>query len=136
MDCRAAMALVDKEQEQVVGLVEDGSLLYAWDIALEPGRGAKELRILPACIDAFRGGADCKLTWAEVMALLVPARPALTASEIARTLNASELHTYSLLRKGELHPLSGQRRGPGGSAQVLAYSFGEFLRRRRWPRSD
>src|ERR1035437_4050283 len=73
MPVRGVMSLVERNEDQVLALIEDGSLAWAWDVALDPKRGrCRELRVLPGCVADYLRGQTCSLEWADVLSLLLP----------------------------------------------------------------
>jgi hypothetical protein len=129
------MSLVDKNEDQVLRLIEDGSLVWAFDVALDPKRGRRrELRVLPAAVADYLRGQSCGLEWADVLRLLLPHdEPVILSREITRILNVCSTHTYHLARRKLITPRSTWRRGRGGCARFAADSFVEFLKLRRFP---
>jgi hypothetical protein len=126
------MALVDKDENKLLELVETGEIAWAWDVALQQQDGRKvELRVLPAAVADYLKGAACKLKWADVFALLLPDGPTITASQISRILNVSCDHVYHLIDGKEIDSCPTRRPGPGGSATVPMTSFIRFLQKRR-----
>ena len=96
---RGVMALVDKDENKVLELVETGALVWAWDVASVQKDGRKrELRVLPAALADYLKGVPCELEWPDVFSLLTPDGPTITASEIARVLNVSSDHGIQLDR--------------------------------------
>lgn len=134
-DVRGMMAVLDIDQEPAVALVEEGKVLFAFNIALEPERAhSTELRIIPRCVLDYKAGRRCTMKWADVMNIVLPAgQPTVTASEIARILNCSETLVYCLIRKNQLIACTEGRRGPGNSAKVFSCSLEQLLMSRRWP---
>ena len=132
---RGVMSLVDKNEDQVLRLIEDGSLVWAFDVALDPKRGRRrELRVLPAAVADYLRGQSCGLEWADVLRLLLPHdEPVILSREITRILNVCSTHTYHLARRKLITPRSTWRRGRGGCARFAADSFVEFLKLRRFP---
>jgi hypothetical protein len=130
---RGVISLVDKNEDQVLRLIEDGTLEWAWDVALDPKRGRnRELRVLPACVADYLRGQACSLEWADVLRLLLPRDgPEILSKEITCVLNISSTHTYHLARRKLIVACSTWRRGRGGCARFTAKSFIEFLRDRR-----
>jgi hypothetical protein len=128
------MSLIDKNEDQVLRLVEDGSLLWGWNVALDPKRGHnKELRILPAAVADYMQGRTCALQWPDVFGLLLPDDPTITSLYIYRILNMSGDHLYNLVRRKQLIPCSTWGRGPRGKARFAPKRFIEFLQKRRYP---
>ena len=130
---RGVMPILDKDEDQVLRLIEEGQLRWAWNVALSKDRGAMELRVLPQAVGDFMAGRPCKIEFEEVVnALAHGETETITAKEIDAALNVSRLHVYDLIGAGHLKA-SGWRRGPGGSARVSLASFLRFLRQRCWP---
>lgn len=131
---RGGCSLVDENEDQVLKLIEDGSIAWAWDVALDtkPGHN-RYLRILPAAVADYMQGRACELEWTDVQGLLLPDAPTMPASDITRILNVSNDHTYHLIDRKRIVACPTRRRGPGGSARVPAKSFSQFLQQRRFP---
>ncbi len=132
----AARALLGVDEDDVLHAVEDGYLLFAWDLSLSGpnGRRAKDLRILPAALDSYKAGQVCQLEFPQVVTMVLPHhRPLLTAREIRLVLNLSSTHVINLIRYKLLMACSLPHRGPYGSPKVTASSFVNLLRTRRWP---
>ena len=130
---RGVMSLIDRDEDQVLSMIEDGKLAWAWDVALDPKRGrARELRILPAAVACYLRGQACSLEWADVLTLLLPHDgPDILSRDITRILNVSGTHTYHLARRKLIAPRSTWRRGHGECGRFAAKSFVEFLHARR-----
>jgi hypothetical protein len=129
------MSLVDKNEDQVKRMVEEGELLWAFDVALDPARSkARELRILPACVADYLRGVPCSLEWPDVIELLLPHNePVIRTPEITRALNVSQHHVAHLAGRKVITQCSPGRRGARGSASFLTASFVAFLKERRFP---
>jgi hypothetical protein len=132
---RAVISILDKNEDQVLRLVEEGQLAWAWDVRLDTKRGRnKELRILPACVADYLRGQPCALEWTDVLRLLLPHdEPVILSKDITRVLNVSGNHTFHLASRKLISPCSTWRRGRGGCAHFTAQSFVEFLQARRFP---
>lgn len=130
---RGVSALLDQGKGQVLELIEDGSLLWCWNVTLSPKDGRKrELRILPAAVADYLSGRPCALEWPDVLRLLLPHEdPVILATDISRVLNISGTHLYNLARRKVLVPCSTWRPGPGGYARFPVKTFVDFLRARR-----
>ena len=131
----AACSLVDKNPDQVLSLIEEGQLPWAWDVSSNPRRSRrKEIRILPAAVAAYMTGRECALTWEGVLDVLLPHdEPTLVTKDITRALNVSSTLVFSLVKQKELRPCSTWQTGPGHSARFPRQCFVDFLERRRWP---
>jgi hypothetical protein len=132
---RGVCSLIEKSEDQVLGLIEEGKLAWTFDISLlGPERGrSKELRVLPAAVADYMHGRPCELTWASVFSLLVPDSPIVTSLEIYRMLNISGTQLYNLVRAKQIVPCSTWRRGPKGKAKFEVVRFKDFLQARRFP---
>jgi hypothetical protein len=132
---RAVMSLVDLTEDQVLSLVEEGRLAWAFSMALDPKPGRnRELRILPASVSAYLRGERCSLEWPDVLRLLLPHdEPVILSKDIYRVLNVCSTHLYALARRKLIVPCSTWRRGPGGGGRFTTKSFIEFLKARRFP---
>ena len=70
---RGVCSLIDGNEDQVLALIEEGKLAWAWNVALDPKRGrCRELRILPRCVADYLRGQTCPLEWANVLRVLLP----------------------------------------------------------------
>jgi hypothetical protein len=135
MPIRGVTSLLDRTEAAVLTLIEDGDLLWAFDVALVPGRARKKaLRVLPQCVDDYRTGRKCALKWPDVEQLLLAGGEQLVPNvEIERVLSVCQRHVAALLEHEELLIGHKGRQGPGGSTLVWSYSFTAFLRRRCYP---
>jgi len=130
---RGVIPILDRDEDAVLRLIEDGSLRWAFNIAVKLG-SAMELRVFPQCVGDFVAGRKCGLEFAAVLAALTGGRAdRMSAVEISAALNASGTHVYGLIAAGELKACSRWRKGTGGSALVCVGSFKGFLARRCWP---
>jgi len=129
------MSLLDASESAVLRMIENGELLFAFDLALQPSRARKrELRILPQSLEAYQAGCKRPLEWGHVERMLLPgAEGTVLSVELERVLNVSQSHLQHLLSRKELLLCTRGRRGRGGSARVWRHSAAAFLRRRRWP---
>src|SRR5437868_7023806 len=92
---RGVMSLIDRSEDQVLALIESGGLLWAWNIGLKAERTAREIRVLPGCVDDFNAGRDCQIEWADVLKFILPHDGRLlSVTEITRCFNASSTHVY------------------------------------------
>jgi hypothetical protein len=130
---RGVTALVDKSKQEVLELIEEGEILWVWDVALSQRGGRKrELRILPAAVADYLSGRQCQLDWEDVLRLLLPhEEPVIMSGQISRILNISVTHVYDLARRKVLSPCSTWRAGRGGFARFPAKAFIDFLKARR-----
>ena len=128
------MSLIDQNEDQVLKLIKDGSIAWAFNVALEAKRGRnRHLRILPAAVADFMRGRTCSLKWPDVFGLLLPDDPTITSLFIYRMLNCSGDHLYNLVRRKQIVPCSNWRRGPKGKARFAPSQLIQFLQRRKYP---
>lgn len=137
-DARAA--LPGHDEDDILALIEDGSLPFAWDIALRPGKSAREFRLYPACVEHYRrtGGSRPYPDAARFDAVIVrllghhAGKPFLTSNTLRLLLNCGPTHIINLIDAGALKQMPGTvyRRGPNGAALVESYSFVRFLETR------
>lgn len=146
LDLQTVTGLLDKSSRDVCGLIEEGRLLYAFDLR---GRGAARafVRILDHSVFnysqnnqavASRQG-DTEKDLLTVISWILPApsvwqpEPAFTACELARAFNCGGTHILNLIADGLLRTPKGShaRRGPTGSPLVTLASATKFLEERR-----
>ena len=135
---RGVMSILDMAEREVLDLIDDGRLPWAWDVALQPALAHKKaLRVLPECVTDFAAGRKCDLEWRDVVNLLLPGDTELVlATQIERAMNVTETQISRLLRHDLLEAARAGRRGHGGSAAIYRNSFIRFLHRRRFPFPD
>lgn len=137
-----AGAALDCHADAIRGLIEDGKLLWAFNISTEI-HTYQEVRILAHCLRDFQTGqlaASRALDFAAVLTLIFPMLPApqfgvipkLTADTLARRFNCRTDHVFHLVNVGGLRLIGSKaRRGPGGSPFIEFASVANFLRKRR-----
>jgi len=119
------MGILDKDEDQVLYLIEDGQVRWAFDIA-SPKARARELRV-------WRGslGRECTDDVAAVLADILP-KPVgtmVTVVGLARCFCCSRSHVLSLIRAGELTEVDGIGRGVTSTRRVDRASVEAFLMR-------
>jgi hypothetical protein len=125
---RAATAILDLGEDAVLRQIEEGQLLWAFNVALRKDCRAKELRIFPQCVGDSLAGRESRIQFEDVVqALTRGERDTMPASEVAAGINCSSTQIYNLIRSGQLKVRGGWRTGPGGSARVSVASFVKFL---------
>jgi hypothetical protein len=131
---RGVCSLIEKNEDQVLKLIKDGGIAWAFNVAVNRRRGHnRELRVLPAAVADYMHERHCKLTFSDVFSLLLPDGPTITSVEIYRVLNISGSHLYNLVRAKQIVPCSTWGRGPKGKARFAAVRFIQFLQQRRFP---
>ncbi len=118
VDVAAVRAALGVNEDEVLDLIEDGQLAWAWDISTEAAEKA-EVRILARCVreyqmfgdkDRLAGGNPRDITFEEVVQIVFPGhqtRPWVWGRELARAFNCSSDHVLNLIRGGSLCLLPG-----------------------------
>jgi hypothetical protein len=137
MSMSAVMWRLDLDEDDVLVLIDEGALLWAWDIA---GKGAERraLRVLTESVEDLvysrkRPYTDDESEWLRVASLVFSDKPVIVTCDLARSLNCGRQFAMNLVhaRQFRLVPRSSIRRGPNGSAQIVTASAKEWLRKRR-----
>lgn len=128
---------LDVNENRVRSLIEEGWLLWAFNIALNADGLRQWGRVLTQSVENFLAGpvgaSEAESDWRTVASLIFPAKPAIVTCELARSLNCSREQARRLISAGQFQIVPGTRcrRGPGGAAQVVTASAVEWLRKRR-----
>lgn len=137
MSMNAAMGELDLDEDDVLVLIDEGSLLWAWDIAGK-GAGSRTVRVLTESIEDLvysrkRPYTDDESEWLRVASLVFPDKPVIVTYELARSLNCGRQLAVNLVHTRQLKTVPGTRirSGPCGSAQIVTASAKEWLRKRR-----
>lgn len=127
------------DEDDIIALIEEGDLLYAWNIGLG---GSREVRIFPDCLTHYRTspGKAWKFpkTETQVIADLLGVnveKPFIRSSTLRLILNCSSTHIINLVQSQSLRVLPNTTwgRGPSGSALITTTSLKQFLVERRLP---
>jgi hypothetical protein len=137
MPMSSVMWRLDLDEDDVLVLIDEKALLWAFDIA-GPRAKRRAVRVLTESVEGLvysrkRPYTDDELEWRSVAALVFPDKPAITTSELARALNCGAWTAMLLIhaRQFKLVPGNIPRRGPKGSAQIVTASVKAWLRKRR-----
>jgi len=89
---RGVMSILDRSEDAILAMLDEGQLLWAWNLALDPARSRrKALHVLPACVDDVQSGRECRLEKEEVLKLLLPHNGQfLLATDLQHCLNVTE----------------------------------------------
>jgi hypothetical protein len=130
-----AMAALDKTEDEVLALCEEGRLT-AFNIAARGSR-SRELRILTASIGDVEQGRPArdpleKTEWERIIDAILPSRAQTpSAVYLARRFNCGSEHIKNLVKGGSLHRVGKLGRpGPHGSQKILRASVTAFFERR------
>jgi hypothetical protein len=137
MPIAAVMWRLDRHENAVLAMIEEGELLFAFDVrapkALKPSP-----RVLAQSVEDYLAGnrprdEDEQTEWRRIVSLIFPDKPVLVKYELARLLNCGRQHATDLVyaRQFRLVPGSRIRPGPGGSAQIETASVEKWLLKRR-----
>jgi hypothetical protein len=137
MPLSAVMWRLDRHEADIIAMIEEGDLLWAFDIRA-PKAVKPEPRILTQSVVDFLAGnrpplQDEETEWQRVASLIFPAKPVLVRCELAALLNCGRSHAMDLVRGCHFRLAPGHtiRPGPGGSPHIIADSVKDWLRKRR-----
>jgi hypothetical protein len=138
MPLSAVMTWLDLDEDDVIVLIDEGALLWAFDIK-SPGAGKRNVRVLTESVEDLvqrrkRTYQDDESEWQRVAALVFPDKPAIVTRELARALNAGRNFTIDLIhaRQFQFAPGGAQiRTGPNGSPHITTASAKKWLLKRR-----
>ena len=88
------------DAESVFAMVDNGTLRWAFDVAVTPGKGSRELRFWTGEIIAPENAA--RQTAAQVIAAIIGKGASVRRGEIERQWICSAQHIMRLIRAGEL----------------------------------
>lgn len=127
-----AMTCADRDEDQVLSLIECGKLEWAWDVA-RAGAVRREIRIWRDSLMAFLQGISLTVTQGEavISSILPHSRPEIRASEIRHMFCCSQSHVTHLVDDNLLVATTLSARGPLGSARITRQSLITFLLNRR-----
>jgi hypothetical protein len=141
----ARLQLPGHDEDDILALIQEGALLWSWNIALRPKVSAAEYRIWPDCITHYKATSGSRpygqlagqpKTIEALVDQLVPEKPFLWSTTIRLLLNCGPEHVTNLIDAKCLKclPLTTggalYRRGPGGAACIKRESFIQFLKTR------
>ena len=137
----ARYVLPGLDENAILALVEDGQLLYAWNLGLG---AARDMRIYPPCLVHYARTAGARPfpdTEDEVSAALLGTLHVTTSTAwvtgrmLSLLFNCSSTQIINMLdaRLLKLLPGTGWKTGPNGSPHITADSLKQFLISRRLP---
>lgn len=130
-----AMVSLDLDEDAILGLIEQGKLLWAFNVA-SPGARKRQPRIwarsLVHYVLRFPQPAAPEYSEASVIRSLLPhEKLVLTCPELRRLFCVSQGHIANLIRLRALEGLNDPHQGPSGVARVSRASVVDFLSKRR-----
>ncbi len=137
MPMSAVMWRLDLDEDDVLVLINERALLWAFDIAA-PRAERRAVRVLTESVQDLvysrkRPYTDDESEWQHVGSLIFPDKPTIVTCELARSLNCGRAYTMNMVHAGEFKTVPGTvpRPGPNGSAQIVTASAKAWLRKRR-----
>jgi hypothetical protein len=126
------MVMLDRDEDQVLTMIESGALTWAWDIASADAE-RREIRVWRECMAAELSGLPQPDPDAEAQALatVLPPGDEIRSSQLRRRWTASQGHIQHLIDQHLLQGLNAPRRGPYGYVRISRSSAVNFLRTRR-----
>ena len=148
----ACMVLCDRDEDDLIALVQSGDLAFAWDIRGAKAERRAELRVWRESVLAYLAaapgegtrptgqngcapGEGTALPEEEVLERLLPhGRDTLFSTELQRMFSASQTHVQGLIDGGLLEQAGERRqvRGVNARVRVSRESVIQFLKDRRW----
>jgi hypothetical protein len=136
-----ATAWLRRHPDDILRMIEDGRLEWAWDIAAGPCRRRREIRIWFESLEwarrnLGRRAAELLLSPSPTPAQVVERiighhRPLLRGSEVQALLNCDRNLVFRHLRSGALRPASGQASLTCRTPLISRESLERFLLARR-----
>lgn len=129
----ACMVLLDRNEDELLSLVETGDMAWAWDIRSEEAT-RREIRVWRGSLLAhMRQEADEEDEEIVLSSLLPHSRETIRSTELQRLFSASQTHIQNLINQGALRE-DGMREtqaGPNAFCRVSRQSIINFLKERR-----
>jgi hypothetical protein len=135
----ARLMLPGHDEDDILCLIQEGALPWSWNIALDPRNSAREIRILPDCIDHYARTGGSRQFGVRNLNFLIAHRllpethkPFVLSTALKLMLNCGATHITNLVDAKILEELPGTkyRRGPNGAACITRDSAVRFLQSR------
>jgi hypothetical protein len=135
----ARLMLPGHDEDDILSLIQEGALPWTWNIALDPSNTAREIRILPDCIDHYARTGGSRQFGLRNLNFLIAHRllpethkPFVLSTRLRLLFNCSATHITNLVDANILEELAGTkyRRGPNGAACITRASATKFLEQR------
>jgi hypothetical protein len=134
MTIEAARATIPgHDEDDIIALVEEGAILFAWNIALGESR---EVRLYPDSVAHFASSGGHRpfprtdnQVICHLLAQLTGGKPFTTGKRLALLLNCSSSHITNLIQAKRLALMPGTTYGPGkdGSPLITDFSVKKFF---------
>ena len=125
-------AVLDRNEDHCLGLVEDGKLRFAWNVAA-PNSHRATVRVMTASLIDFVRGTDTQPNKEEdaINYVLPSVSLSVRASTLARALNVGPTHIHNLIDCGAMKEVAALDRRLTWTRAVTLESARRFLRQRR-----
>lgn len=136
LDINAARGALDLSADDILALIDNGLLAWAWDIGL----GARsEVRILAKCVRGFQASnSSCGLaadSFEKTIGYILArdTKPFIEGVRLTDLLNCHRHLIIDLIHEGDLKVLPGTswRRGRDGTPAITRESIIQFFKQRR-----
>jgi len=125
-------------EDEIIRLIDTGDLEVAFNIGADEHARAREVRILPACIEHYQanvGKTFLNWEWPRIAQEILNGYGLdwISGVDLRLLLNCSTESIGRLIQRNQLAlaPGSSCRPGPKGSPRIMVASFLEFLKKRR-----
>lgn len=128
----AAIVLLNRDYDSIVGMVDAGELPWAWDIRSE-GAKRREIRVWrDNLLDVMSGATSLTGDEGVVLdSLIGHKRDEVRSPELQRIFSCSHNHIFELLDDKLITATKAQTLGVNGFARISRVSVFDFLRARR-----
>jgi hypothetical protein len=136
MPLSAVIWRLDRPENEVMALVEEGLLLWCFDVK-EPKATRPAPRVLTQSVQDYLAGnppsaEDEETAWPRVASLIFPDKPTMGTCELAQSLNCGRQHAMNLVYARQFRIVPGHHIRPGpGSPYIETASVKAWLLNRR-----
>lgn len=125
-------AVLDRTEDHCLGLVQDGKLRFAWNVAA-PNSHRSLVRVMTASLIDFVRGTDTQPNREEdaLNYVLPSVFPSVRTSTLARALNVGSTHIHNLIDCGAMKEVAAPDRRITWTRAVTLESARRFLKERR-----
>lgn len=125
----AVRSLLNRDEDAVLYLIEDGQLPFAFDLSM-PGARRMDLRVWRGCLQGGRPGSQ---TLVDVIADILPPlnSPVIRSATLAQRWVCSRTHVHQLIDAGLLEEVGAEARKLTNSRNLTRASAAAFLTARR-----
>lgn len=137
MPLSAVMWRLDRDEDAILRLIEDGELSWAFNVARPSAREHRSPRVLTESVTDYLNGRtrsfiSAEAEWQWVISMILPAGRTAITCDLARALCCGREHIMNLLREGAIKAEFPEvRRGMNSSPRFYTQSVADWLRGRR-----